>query len=336
MEIERIQNELISELMKMGEDPKPIHTHISLVILTKEHALKIKKNVNLGFLDFTSLSNRHFYCHQELRLNKRMAEDIYLDILPIRYRDDKVTLKGGPGDVIEYAILMKRIPDENLMKNILKAGSMSLQLVERIAHHIAHFHFKTKTNEQILRFGTVDNFRINTDENFSQTQKYIGVTIAKKEWEYLKSWTDNFYLNNRSKFEQRIKENKIKDCHGDLHMEHIAIVDEKVLIFDCIEFNDRFRYGDTLNDIGFLIMDMEFNNANKEAEFLWQSYKSFTKEENVDELLTFYKVYRAYVRGKVTSFQLDGVSDEKTRDELTTKAKRYFSLALSYATQMKY
>jgi len=336
MEIEKIEKDLISELVHMGENPNSIHTHISLVILTKEHVFKIKKSVNLGFLDFTTLSNRHFYCHQEVRLNKRMAEGIYLDVFPIRYRNGKVTLKGGPGEVIEYAIYMKRIPDENLMKNILNSGRMTPELVEKIAERIATFHLTTKANEQTLKFGIIDNFKINTDENFFQTEKYIGITIEKDEWEYIKSWTDNFYKNNSAQFEQRIKDNKIKDCHGDLHMEHIAIMDGKVLIFDCIEFNDRFRYGDILNDIGFLIMDMEFNNAHKEAQFLWQYYRNFTKEENVDELLTFYKVYRSYVRGKVTSFQLDNLREGEIRDELTKNARRYFKLALSYASKTSY
>ncbi|MFN3535766.1 MAG: gluconokinase, partial [Desulfatiglandales bacterium] len=231
----------------------------------------------------------------------------------------------------EYAILMKRVPQESLLKYKLLKGELSVDELERISRHIAEFHLSLKGSEEISHFGRPEVFRINTDENFSQTEPYIGKTIGREAWEYLREWTERFYEINRDLFFERINAQRIKDCHGDLHMEHIALMGDMVVILDCIEFNHRFRYGDTLNDIAFLIMDMEYNGLEKASKLIWDFYSRFAKEEGSGKLLTFYKVYRAYVRGKVTSFLLEGSLREEEKEIVSERAKRYFEIALSYA-----
>ena len=173
-------------------------------------------------------------------------------------------------------------------------------------------------------------FRVNTDENFEQTERYIGTTIARKDYNAISKWTDSFYSKNRTIFEDRIRDKKIRDCHGDLHMEHVCLADP-IAIFDCIEFNDRLRYGDTFTDIAFLLMDLEYRDGKELADTLWNFYNEITGDSYMDSLLLFYKVYRAYVRGKVNSFQIDDeqITPDK-KEEAIQIASNYFQLARSY------
>ena len=305
-------------------------THISIVFLADEYVYKIKKPVNFGFLDFSTLKKRRYYCHQEIILNRRLSKDIYIDVLPIIYDGKSYRMGIGEGRIVEYGVKMKRLPDKMLMKSIFIKGKLKREHLKKIAMVLAKFHLSARNSYDIDKFGEPEMFKVNTDENFEQTAKYIGTTIKKKDFEALKKWTGNFYNSNRELFLRRIKAKKIRDCHGDLHMEHICLTDE-LPIFDCIEFNHRFRYTDIVSDIAFLLMDLEYHRGKTFSKILWDFYKVMIDEPEVDSLLAFYKVYRAYVRGKVNSFQLD---DEnigiETKEEAIQTAKRYFQLARSY------
>ncbi len=305
-------------------------THISLVFLADEFVYKIKKPVNFGFLDFSTLKKRRYYCHQEIILNRRLSKGIYIDVLPITY-DGKIYRIGiGQGSIVEYAVKMKRLPDEMIMKSLFIQGKLKDKHLKEIAKVLARFHLTASNSNDIDKFGEPEIFKVNTDENFAQVRKYIGTTIQKNDFDALKRWTGNFYNSNRELLWRRIKAKKIRDCHGDLHMEHICLT-EDLPIFDCIEFNDRFRYTDVVADIAFLLMDLEFHGGNRFSKILWNSYKEMADEPDVDSLLTFYKVYRAFVRGKVGSFQLDdeNIGIEK-KEEAIQKSSRYFQLARSY------
>ena len=237
---------------------------------------------------------------------------------------------GGQGKIVEYAVKMKRLPEKMLMKSMFFKGELTDIHLEKIAKVLAEFHQTAHNSLTIDRFGEPQAFKINTDENFAQVEKYIGTTIQQKDFDTLSLWTKDFYKANNPIFLRRIKSKKIRDCHGDLHMEHICLT-EDLSIFDCIEFNSRFRYTDTLADIAFLLMDLEYYDGNKLSERLWDLYKKIADEDDVNSLLTFYKIYRAVVRGKVNSFQLD---DENIDAEKKEKAKeisnKYFKLAMSY------
>ncbi len=306
-----------------------VETHISQVFIGDKYVYKIKKEVNFGFLNFSTLEKRKYYCEKEVELNRRFSDGIYLGVVPITFDGRKHSIDSD-GEIVEYATKMKRIPDENLLKNKLESNEISEKELEDIAKTIVYNHKKAETNDKIKEFGKIKAVKKNTDENFEQTEKYIGKTIEKKNYNELKKWTENFYKDNKELFERRIKEGKIKDCHGDLHTEHICIMD-KIHLIDCIEFNERFRYADILSDLGFLLMDLEFRENFKEAKKIHDAYILESKEENIENLINFYKVYRACVRGKVTCFLLDNPQlEESKKEEITKKASKYFKLAKEY------
>ncbi len=307
-----------------------IQTHISLVFLADEFVYKIKKPANFGFLDFSTLKKRHYYCHQEIMLNRRLSKDTYIDVLPILYDGKNYRMGIGQGRIAEYAVKMKRLPDEMLMKSMFFRGELTGEHLNKIAKVLASFHRTARNSLNIDKFGDPEKFKINTDENFEQIRKYIGMTIQKRDFDTLKQWTENFYCSNRPLFISRINSKKIRDCHGDLHMEHICL-SENLPIFDCIEFNSRFRYTDTIADIAFLLMDLEYYGGNRLSEKLWDVYKEMANEHDVNSLLIFYKIYRAIVRGKVNSFQLDDANIGRgEKEEAKETSSKYFKLAISY------
>jgi uncharacterized protein len=312
------------------QNVKLIQTHISLVFVADEFVYKIKKPVDFGFLDFSTLEKRRHFCQQEVILNQRLTEGIYLGVLPILYDGKNYRIGQGGGDTVEYAVRMKRIPDERLMKSVYDRGELTTDHLRDIARVIARFHGDAEQSREIDHYGELDAFRFTTDENFDQTRKYVGISIDRKDFEALFQWTDRFFKEHNDLFKRRIVDRKIRDCHGDLHMEHICLTDP-ISVFDCIEFNDRLRYTDTLADIGFLLMDLEYRGGKCFSNQLWRFYAEMTGETGMESLLAFYKVYRAYVRGKVISFQLDdkGISDDEKAKAMQS-AKAYFKLARSY------
>jgi len=328
---------MIQDLLQPAALPDPtrqvrlVQTHISLVFVADEFVYKVKKPVNFGFLDFTTFEKRAFYCRQEVDLNKRLAKDIYLDVLPIRFDGKKYSLRSRKGEIVEHAVKMKRISEKRLMKFLYQSGGLTENHLKRLARTLATFHGHARRSEEIDRFGEPDRFRINTDENFDQIRKYIGTSIEKQQFSALEDWTDRFYRARREIFDRRIPEGKIRDCHGDLHMEHVCF-SRSLSIIDCIEFNERFRYSDTVADIAFLLMDLEYHGGKKFSAWLWKHYRSFAGEGGaVEPLLDFYKVYRAVVRGKVISFQIDDPNiGSGDKDRAVQTAKKYFTLACSY------
>lgn len=312
------------------EEVSLIQTHISMVIIADQFVYKIKKSVDFGFLDFTTLEKRRYYCNQEIKLNRRLSRGLYLGVLPIVHNGAHYRMGGGEGRIVEYAVKMKRLPEEMLMKSVFLRGELSEGHLRRIAEVLARFHRTARNSPEIDAFGSPEAFKVNTDENFAQTEKYIGTTIRKEDFDELKRWTLSCYASMGRAFMDRAKEKRVRDCHGDLHMEHICLT-ENLPIFDCIEFNDRFRYSDTLNDIAFLLMDLEYHGGNRHSTILWDFYREHARESEVEPVLAFYKVYRAYVRGKVTSFQLDDerIEPDKKEEAIRT-ARRYFQLARSY------
>lgn len=216
------------------------------------------------------------------------------------------------------------------MKWVFLRDELTQEEVENLAQVLAQFHLTAFRSPEIDRFGDPENFKVNTDENFAQVDKYIGTAITRREFSALQKWTEDFFESNRDLFFQRIREGRIRDCHGDLHMEHVCFI-EGLPIVDCIEFNDRFRYNDSIADMAFILMDLEYHGGEKYSSCLWEGYKELADEKGADALLTFYKVYRAFVRGKVNSFQLDDdeIGPEK-KEEAAQTAKKYFQLAHSY------
>ncbi len=307
-----------------------VQTHISIVFVADDYVYKVKKPVNFGFLDFSTLEKREYYCRQEVDLNRRLSEGIYLDVLAVTFDGEKYSLKGGRGEVVEYAVKMRRIPDERLMGSLFSKGELTEEHLRRVAEVLARFHLNAVRTPEIDQFGRPERFKVNTDENFQQVEKYVGRTIRQDQFGALQRWTGDYYRNNSGLLDERIMGGRIRDCHGDLHMEHVCFT-EPLSVIDCIEFNERFRYSDTLADIAFLLMDLEYHGGEEFSKFLWKEYKTLAQEKEVESLLTFYKVYRAFVRGKVNSFQVDDqdIGPEEKRAAIE-RANRYFQLAYSY------
>lgn len=308
-------------------------THISLVFLTGSYAYKVKKPVDFGFLDFTSLEKRRYFCEQEVTLNRRLAPALYLGVVNITEEDDTLSLDGR-GRPIEYAVKMKEIPEAFLMNRLLERKEVTPKMIEAISEKLVRFYFSAETNEQIRSFARPERIKQDTDENFEQTEKYIGVTISGEVYQEIRGKTDRFYQTQEETFYRRMKEERIRDCHGDLRLEHI-FWGEEISIFDCIEFNERFRYTDVAADIAFLAMDLDYHGREDLSEHLIHSYLTQSGDHRLMDLLDFYKCYRAYVRGKVESFRLDDPSiPGQEKKEALKRAKRYFDLAHRYSKRV--
>jgi aminoglycoside phosphotransferase family enzyme len=329
------QTQLVEALLKPDaypEDPGKIdliQTHISLVFLTNNYVYKVKKAVNFGFLDFSTLEKRLFFCEKELELNGRLCPDIYLGVVSIN-KSAAIKIEGG-GETVEYALKMKRLPQERIMTLLLKEGKVDKKTIDDISRIVAQFHSKAQSSPEITQFGSLKIVKTNWDENFAQTTKYINQTIPQTEFQFLQTKINGFMENNKSLFENRMADKRIRDCHGDLHSGNIFITD-KICIFDAIEFNDRFRYSDVTADVAFLAMDLDFQQRSDLARHFIDRYIAYSKDPQLLQLLPFYKCYRAYVRGKVISFKLDDpniTAHEKA--SAIKEAQAYFKLAAEYA-----
>lgn len=308
-------------------------THISLLFFTGTHAYKVKKPVNFGFLDFTTLKKRKHFCQLELRLNRRLSKDIYLDVVEIKQRGRGVALNDR-GRTIEYAVKMRQISEDLLMDRLLDRGMVTPDMVDKVAEILAHFYGRAETNETISGFARPERVRQDTDENFEQTEKYIGATISRAQFEEIQQSTNSFLKEKREVFFQRITGGWIRDCHGDLRLEHIFI-GEEISILDCIEFNERLRYTDVSADIGFLAMDLDYRGRSDLGRHLIQRYVDRSGDGGVYGVLDFYKCYRAYVRGKVDSFRLDDPNiQEEEKKRALVRAGKYFQLSQEYARRL--
>ena len=327
--------ELVEALLKPEAYPETppkvemVQTQMSFVFLTGDYVYKVKKPVNLGYLDYTTLDKRHFYCQREVELNQRLCPEVYLGVVPIT-RDRGGILIAGEGEVIEYAVKMRHLPRQAMMDVLLASNRVSPEMVTSVAQKLAEFHRKAETSATISAFGDLDTITQNTEENFSQTEKYIGNTITRDRYQHIKDYTESFIEHNVPLFHQRIAEGRIRDCHGDLHAAHICFHDG-IYIYDCIEFNDRFRYCDVASEVAFLAMDLDhYGRADLSSCFI-SAYIDASGDKELSRLLDFYKCYRAYVRGKVEGFKLDDphISAEE-KERVLSVARGYFELAESY------
>jgi uncharacterized protein len=310
-----------------------VQTHISYVFLTENFVYKIKKAVNFGFLDFSTLEKRRFFCEQELEINKRLCDDMYLQVLPIKMSDNKVLI-GGLGETVEYALKMKRMPQDRIMSKLLEEDKVDGQLIGEIAKIIADFHSKAETNSSISQFGSIAAIKTNWDENFDQTRNVIGTTISAVDFDLIYQQIGSFMTTKKPLLQKRVTEGKIRDCHGDIHSENIFITD-RIYIFDAIEFNERFRYCDVASDMAFLAMDLDFKGKIELSTSFVNKYIQYSGDEEAIKLLPFYKAYRAYVRGKVAGFKLvDPNVSEIDKQGCLTQAKAYFKLASKYVQRL--
>jgi uncharacterized protein len=308
-----------------------VQTHASYVFLGSPYVFKVKKKVNFGFLDFSSLNKRRYYSEREVILNRRLCPDIYLGVIPISLSKGK--LKLGKGEkVVEYAVKMRKLQHRYFMLRLLRHNLVTMKDLDRIVSRLKDFYEAEAPTKKITNWGRIENLKISTSENFDQTRAFVGVTIPKEAFEAITFYTSLFYARKGKLFSARVRERRIRDCHGDLHLEHIHLAPKTLSIFDCIEFNDRFRCIDVASDVAFLAMDFDHHDRPDLSRQITSRLADSLRDTGMLDLMDFYKCYRAYVRGKVESFQQARAEvPEPERKNSRMQAERYFRLALRYA-----
>lgn len=308
-------------------------THASVIAIVAPYVYKVKKPVNLGFLDFRSLDNRKANCEREIRLNSRLCAELYLGIVPITKQPNGELAFGAEGEVVDYALHMKQLPHGFFLDELLEKGSVTPATLEPVLALLTDFYARQPPDPTIAGNGDSTHLRTNSDENMQTLAQYAGDTIHPVALEAIRQFTDRFYDQQRPLLEKRMQENRIKDGHGDLRLEHIHLWEGKVSIYDCIEFNDRFRYLDVASDIAFLTMDFDFHQRPDLARYVTDRIAYLLNDPDMKLLMNFYQCYRAGVRAKVESIR--GHEPEvpaSERQQSHDKAIRYGQLALRYAT----
>ncbi len=307
-----------------------VQTHASFVFIAPPFVYKVKKPVNFGFLNFSTLEKRRHFCEREVTLNRRLSPKVYLGVVPISTRNGRFVF--GEGDqVVEYAEQMRKLPDGYFLDQLVERDQVVPGDLNRIADILKQFYQAQHPTKEIEAWGRIDRLRISTDENFRQTREFVGHTLSRPAFDTIRFFTDQFYARHRKLFASRIREQRIRDCHGDLHLEHIHVTPRAINIYDCIEFNDRFRYVDVANDAAFLAMDLDYESRPELARHFATQMASALNDDGMPRLMDFYKCYRAYVRGKVESLHsVAAAAPEEERRAATERARRYFRLALQY------
>ena len=317
----------------LAPDRSLIETHISWVFVGESEVWKVKKPVDLGFLDFTTAELRRQACEAELRLNRRLAPDVYLGVVPIiRDASGAHRLGGSDGsEPVDWAVHMTRLADADRAEERLAAGRLDVEQVERIAGHLAAFHERARCDEQTARYGMVATIARNTGENFAQTRDTIGEHLTAAEAGEIEAWQSRFLTHNALLFKARIDAGRVRDGHGDLRLEHVYVTgDGAVTVVDCIEFNERFRFADVCADVAFLAMDLAWHGRVDLAERFLAAYAREANDYDLYPLVDFYESYRAYVRGKIAAMLASNAQvDTTTRDKAAGEARRYFLLALA-------
>ena len=331
-----------------------IQTHISYIFIAGDYVYKVKKAFDFDFLDFTTVEKRRFYCNEELRLNRRLAPEVYLDVLEIGEDAGGNIVLGRGERVVDYAVLMKKLPQDRMLKTLLQRGKVDLPIMDAVARKLVDFHAHAATGGNIDEIGGVETIHRNHDENFEETRNYINMTIPEHLYRFIKYYAYDFMDKHQALLMKRVQDHKIRDCHGDLHLEHICIIDsgarldeangpsnnnytpDDIIIFDCIEFNERFRYEDVASEVAFLAMDLDYNGYADYADTFVSAYIGHSDDREIGSLQNFYKCYYAYVRGKVISFRLGESSiTREDREEEKGAASRYFDLAYTYSARLE-
>lgn len=320
---------LVQDLLASGGEM--VETHISWVVLQGENVWKLKKPVSLGFLDFTTPEKRRAACEAEVRLNRRLAPQVYHGCVAVTRDRDGGHHFGGPGDVVDWAVHMARLPDGNRADIHLGEGRLDASHLERIAERLATFHAAARCDDETTRYGSVEVIATNVQENFEQTHGTIHAFIDPRQAEEIETWQRDYLRQQGESFEARCRAGRVRDGHGDLRLEHIYLdAGEDVVIIDCIEFNRRFRFADVCADVAFLAMDLAWHGRPDLAERFLAFYARAANDYDLYQLVDFYESYRAFVRGKIASLvAADPDADTASRQRFARDAHRYYLLALA-------
>ena len=328
-ELARSTPSLIEDLRQPGVEL--VETHISWVFLRDDDVLKVKKPVDLGFLDFSTLEKRHTACAAECRLNRRLAPDVYLGCVPITRDPDGRHRIGGPGEPVEWAVQMKRLPEADRADIRLANGRLGEGHLERVARRLASFHAAARCDDETRSYGSTEAIAANLRENFEQTRETLPAYLDADQAREIEAWQHQFLDKQTMRFDGRCHAGHVRDGHGDLRLEHVYLdSDGEVVIVDCIEFNRRFRFADVCADVAFLAMDLTWQGHAELAERFLAAYARAAGDYDLYRLVDFYESYRAFVRGKIAALvAANPAIPSAQRQRAAREARRYFLLALA-------
>ena len=309
---------------------KLLETHISFVLLTGTYAYKIKKVIRLGFLDFISLAARRFYCERELRLNRRFAPALYLDVVAITGSVEQPQI-GGSGPVLDYAVKMREFPQEALLSNVLERNALTTDRIDQLAAIVAHFHRDIDVAPADGPFAAPDDVLQLALANFAEIRAVTADAEERHDLDQLEMWTRSEYALRREMIAARRQGGFVRECHGDLHLGNIALVDGALTIFDCIEFNDRMRWIDVISEVAFTVMDLEHRGSRAYAQRFINAYLEQAGDYGGVAVLRFYVVYRATVRAKVAFLRAAQLADGDAKAASQRDYNDHLRLATEYA-----
>ncbi len=303
-----------------------IETHISWVLLTGAFAYKFKKAVDLGFLDFTTLPGRRHYCEQELSLNRRLAPALYLDVVAVTGTVDDPRLDGN-GPALEYAVKMREFPQAALASHVLERGELTPAHIDALAADVAAFHGRIAVARGDSAFGTPEDILRLALANFDEARAAAEDPSEAAELDELHDWMQRKHAASRQLFVERREQGFVRECHGDLHLGNMVLIDGRLTVFDCIEFNDRLRWIDVLSEVAFVVMDLQDRGASALAHRFLNAYLEITGDYAGLPLLRFHLAYRAMVRAKVTRLRAAQMEPGDTRAAMLSEYRGYLDLA---------
>lgn len=320
-----------------------LHTHISVLFFAAERVYKVKKPVNPGFLDFSTLEKRLHFCREEVRLNSRLSPEMYLGVVPITIADDGSPRIGGDGEPVEYAVSMLRLPAHRMLSAMLRRAEIDNALLDRLARRLASFHASAATGPGVEEFGAPEQITRRITDVLDQTRSLAEPHDARRAepdrepplstilLEHLIARAKEFLDANRALLQQRIDDGRIREGHGDLHAGNICVLGERFLIYDCIEFSRRLRCCDAAHDIAFLAMDLDSRGFRGFSRYLTDRYAHAAHDDDARPLVPFYKSHLAAVRGMVAWMRSrDDSQDQRSAAEALRESARYYQLAATY------
>jgi aminoglycoside phosphotransferase family enzyme/predicted kinase len=313
-------------------------THTSWVFLTDEEAWKIKRPVSFGFLDFTTVDRRLHFCEEEIRLNRRLASDVYREVAPVYLAPDGHHSFVGPGPVVDYAVRMRRLPDAWSALARLRRGRLDRRDLDRVAQRLTDFYAAA---DETPRFGTIPCLRYNVEENFAQVRPFVGDLVDVATLSEVGAFQDRWLRDRAAAFEARVAAGRARDGHGDLRLDHVYFPrpdaslpwsQPEPIVIDCVEFSPRFRCGDVASDVAFFAMELDAAGRADLAAYFLSSFAAHSQDFDLYSVVDFYLSYRAFVRAKVACFvAADIATAADLRRAKREEAARLFGLSRAYA-----
>lgn len=326
---------LIKNLLASFTQAKLIETHVSWVILTGQYAYKIKKPVDFEFLDFSTLEKRQYYCEQELHLGQRLAPEIYLRVVPITGSVTHPQLAGA-GLILEYALMMREFPQENLFSHLLQHGKLTAAMIEALGLLIADFHENSASATKESVFGSPEEVHAPTQQNFAQIAPLLENKWDLEQLKDLEKWANQQYEQHYALFLARKEHGFIRNGHGDLHLANIVLYQGQPLLFDSLEFNETLRWTDVMADLAFLMMDLTEKKQIAFARQLLNTYLQATGDYQGLYLLPYYLSYRAVIRAKIALFRLKQIEIQSTeKQRIQQEYHNFIQLATFYTQTVK-